>query len=98
MGIEICTLHAFLAQWDQAIEWCRKSIATQPYFLTFIISAAYAWTGRDADAHAAVAELLKLSQGSPDSVGEDKSSDNPTYLLGLQRIVEGLRKAGLPEE
>jgi hypothetical protein len=45
---QVCQLHAYLAQWDQAIEWCRKSLATQPYALTFIIiSAAYAWAGRE---------------------------------------------------
>jgi hypothetical protein len=25
-------------------------------------------------------------------------SDNPTYLAETERVVEGLRKAGLPEE
>ncbi|MFZ2105914.1 MAG: guanylate cyclase, partial [Roseiarcus sp.] len=97
---EICALHAYLAQWDQAIEWCRKSLATQPYILSFLtISAAYAWAGRDADAHAAVSELLKLKPGfTVQTWAKVKRSDNPTYLLGLQRIVEGLRKAGLPEE
>jgi hypothetical protein len=25
-------------------------------------------------------------------------SDNPVYLAGCERVIEGLRKAGLPEE
>ncbi len=97
----ICKLHAHLAQWDQAIERCRKSIALSPTEFAYpYLAAAYAWTGRDADARAAVAELLKLEPGSTVQQWADsvrKSSDDPTYQRELQPIVEGLRKAGLPE-
>jgi hypothetical protein len=26
----VCSLHAYLAQWEQAIPWCEKSIAGMP--------------------------------------------------------------------
>src|SRR5271154_5667950 len=97
----ICHLHAHLAQWDQAIEWCQKSNATQPMFRTYVdLAAAFAWTGRDADARAAVAELLKQKPGytGQQQWANRRKSDNPTYLREEQRIVEGLRKAGLPEQ
>ena len=98
----ICSLHAHLAQWDQAIEWCRKSIAAEPRTFNYsVLAAAYAWTGRDAEARAAVAELLKLKPGYTwqqwlNSV--KKLSDNPTYQRELQPVLDGLRKAGLPEQ
>ena len=61
----LCDAHALLAQWDQAIEWCRKSIATgsSTEWAYSDLAAAYGWTGRDAEARAAVAELLKLTPG-----------------------------------
>jgi len=86
-----------LAQWEQAIEWCNKAIAGAPalWYALVNLAAANAWTGRDADAKGAVAELLKLKPGFTVqqyvNIRKGKSG-NPTY----QR--EGLRKAGLPEE
>jgi adenylate cyclase len=91
-----------LAQWDQAIEWCRKSIATgsSTEWAYSDLAAAYGWTGRDAEARAAVAELLKLTPGftvqSWAAFGPRLSVD-PTYLREHSGIVEGLRKAGAPE-
>jgi tetratricopeptide (TPR) repeat protein len=96
----ICHAHVHLAQWDEAIEWCRKSIATNPsLWLAYIdLAAAYGWAGRDAEAKAAVAELLKLMPGfTVQKWANIRWSDNPTFLREYQRIVEGLRKAGLPE-
>jgi adenylate cyclase len=95
----ICHLHTHLAQWDQTIEWCRKSIATHPFSYACIdLAAAYAWTGRDADAREAVAELLKLKPGfTVQQFANLKWTDNPTFQREYQRIVGGLRKAGLPE-
>ena len=97
---QICHAHAHLAQWDQAIAWCGKSTATRAdYWLPYAdLAAAYAWTGRDADARAAVAELLKLMPGYTVRKWLDAGvSDNPTFRSEYQRIVDGLRKAGLPE-
>jgi len=99
--MQICYLHEHLAQWDKAIEWCRKGIATYPDFFAYgLIAAAYSWTGKDADARVAVSEALKIK---PDYTvrffmeGEKKSSDNPTFRRELEPIIQGLRKAGLPE-
>jgi TolB-like protein/class 3 adenylate cyclase/tetratricopeptide (TPR) repeat protein len=96
-----CALHAHLAQWDQAIEWCRKSITSLPKYFTYAtLAAANAWAGHDTDARAAVTELLKLKPGYTVQQFADRAnrmSDNPTYLRELQPIIEGLRKAGVPE-
>ena len=95
----ICHLHTHLMQWDQAIEWCRKAVATYPFELAYIdLAADYAWAGREADARAAVAELLKLSPGyTVQKFANIKLTDNPTFNREFQRIVDGLRKAGLRE-
>jgi adenylate cyclase len=98
----ICDAHAHLAQWEQTIEWCRKSIATGPpnVWAYAELAAAYGWTGRDAEARAAVAELLKLTPGytvqSWAAFGP-RLSDDATYLREHSVILEGLREAGAPE-
>jgi adenylate cyclase len=96
----ICHLHTHLAQWEQAIEWCGKSIASgmdamYPYV---DLAAANAWGGHDKEAKEAVAQLRKLY---PDFTVQTWAgihwSDDPTFNAQYARIVEGLRKAGLPE-
>ncbi|MGA2793164.1 MAG: guanylate cyclase, partial [Roseiarcus sp.] len=96
-----CHLHTHLAQWDQAIEWCRKSMmatgSAGPWTYADL-AAAFAWTGRNAEAHAAVAELLKLNPNfTVQTHASVKWTDNPTFNAEYRRIEEGLRKAGLPE-
>jgi hypothetical protein len=48
-----CNAHA-LAKWDQTIEWCEKSIVSNPAspWLYFNLTAPYAWLGRAAEASA----------------------------------------------
>ena len=63
-------------------------------------SASYAWRGQKAEAAAAIAELLKVRPGfTVESLAQDGAqySDNPTFRKEFERIVEGARKAGLPE-
>lgn len=86
----------------QAIEWCLKSRASgKSFFGAWTdLAAAYAWRGQKAEAAAAVAELLKVRPGfTVEQLGQDGSgySDNPTFTKEFERIVEGARKAGLPE-
>ena len=96
----MCHLHTHLAQWEKAIEWCGKSIASgndsmYPYV---DLAAANAWAGHDNEAKEAVAQLRKLY---PDFTVQSWAgihwSDDPTFNEQYARIVEGLRKAGLPE-
>jgi adenylate cyclase len=96
----MCHLHTHLSQWEQAIEWCGKSIASgndsmYPYV---DLAAANAWAGHDKEAKDAVAQLRKLY---PDFTVQSWArihwSDDPTFNEQYARIVEGLRKAGLPE-
>jgi class 3 adenylate cyclase/TolB-like protein len=98
--MDVCILHNFLAQWEQAIEWCEKARAgalENPFMLVHL-AAANAWAGHDKDAREAVARLQKVY---PDYTVQRYAgthySDDPTFTAQRARIVEGLRKAGLPE-
>ena len=98
----ICHAHTHLAQWEQAIEWCQKSIATDAgtWFPYVDLVAASAWLGHDAEAKASIAGLLKVYPGFTVQTFADVAARvtyNPTFAQQIQRIIEGLRKAGLPE-
>jgi adenylate cyclase len=96
----MCVLHNHLEQWEQAIPRCEKSIAGIPQvFYPYVeLAAAYAWAGHDKEAKETVAQLRKLY---PDFTVQTWAgihwSDDPTFNAQYQRIVEGLRKAGVPE-
>ena len=55
----MCDAYAHMAKWEQAAEWCEKSIGSYPKFTwpRFDLAAAYGWLGRSAEASAAVAEI-----------------------------------------
>jgi adenylate cyclase len=96
----MCSLHSLLAHWDQAIEWCEKSITGNPQvFYPYInLAASYAWAGRDKEAKDAAAQLQKLYPGfTVQTVAGAPPTDDPTYKAQFQRLIEGLRKAGVPE-
>ncbi len=95
----ICHAYTHLAKDDEAIKWCRRSVAVSPFWIAYVdLASAYAWTGRIDEAHAAVAQLLKLMPNyTVARWANEKFSDNPVFLAQYRRIVEGLQKAGLPE-
>jgi len=95
----ICHAHTHLGQDSSAIEWCRRSVAVSPFWISYVdLASAYAWTGRKEEAQAAVRELLKLMPNyTVERWTHAGFSNNPVFLTQYQRIIEGLRKAGLPE-
>jgi TolB-like protein len=98
----MCALHDYLQHWEQAVEWCEKSRAGMPDNLgTYIhLAAAHAWVGHDKEAKEAAAHLQTLRPGfTVQSYANlaSRTSDNPTFNAQSARIVEGLRKTGLPE-
>jgi adenylate cyclase len=98
----LCHANTHLARDAQAIEWCLKSLATgKTYYFAYVdLASAYAWRGQNAEAAAAVAELLKLRPGlTVQTLVKEGAgtSENPSFRKEFQRIVEGARKAGLPE-
>jgi hypothetical protein len=65
------------------------------------LAAALAQLDRLDEAHSAVKAGLALNPTFAISrvrVARTARSDDPTYLAQLEPILEGLRKAGLPEE
>ncbi len=97
----VCHAHTHLGQYDEAIDWCSRSIAVKPFWIAYAdLAAANALTGHEREAHAAVAELRRLRPNYTVALWlQDGSgwSDNVVFLAEFQRIAEGLRKAGLPE-
>jgi tetratricopeptide (TPR) repeat protein len=97
---QVCVLHNFLAQWEQAIEWCGKALAGAPenLYAWVHLAAANAWAGHEKEAREAVAQLQKIYPGfTVQTYATMHYSDDPTYKAQRSRTVEGLRKAGLPE-
>ncbi len=95
-----CHLHAHLAQWEQAIEWCNKAHAGAPenWYPLVDLAAANAWAGHDKEAKEAAAQLQKVYPGfTVQTWAGIHWTDDPTFNAQYARIVEGLRKAGLPE-
>jgi adenylate cyclase len=96
----MCHLHTHLAHWEQAIEWCSKSAAGMPQvFYPYVdLAAANAWAGHDNEAKEAVAQLQKVYPGfTVQTWAGTHWTDDPTFSEQYARVVEGLRKAGLPE-
>ena len=99
----MCDAYAHMAKWEQAAEWCEKSVASNPGYLTarFDLAAAYGWLDRSVEAHAAIAEIQNLIPGFTVQRYLEYPyrwrSGNETWKTEDQRIAEGLRKAGLPE-
>jgi adenylate cyclase len=96
----LCYLRAHLAQWEPAIEQCEKAVAAAPWDKPALgaLAAAYAWAGYEKEAKESA---VKLSARDPNFLQSVRKSmdahDDPTFKAELARIMEGLRKAGVPE-
>ena len=90
-----------LGSWEQAAAWFRRAIEANRNYPSphFLLGAALAQLGRLDEAHSAVKAGLALSPSfsvSRARAGWTAMSDDPTYLAGLEPILDGLRKAGVP--
>jgi TolB-like protein len=80
--------YGLAGQYDKAIAWCEKAVHQEPesVWARIMMAAVYSWSGRDEDALAEGAEVLRL---------------NPDFSLerfakrATPRLVMALRKAGL---
>jgi tetratricopeptide (TPR) repeat protein len=93
----------YLGSYEQAVAWCRRAIEANRNFplIYFQLAAALAQLGRLDEAHSAAKAGLALDPAFAISRARTAwraMSDDPTFLAGLERNLEGLRKAGLPEE
>jgi len=92
-----------LGGWELAVAWLRRSIeANRNYPLAYFqLTAALAQLGRLDEAHSTVKAGLALDPAFATSrfrAARTERSDDPTFLAGAERILEGMRKAGLPEQ
>ena len=88
---------------EQAVAWCRRAIeANRNFPLPNVeLAAALAQLGRLDEARSAIKAGLALVPNFAISrvrTAWSARSDDPTYLAQLERIFEGLRKAGAPEQ
>jgi adenylate cyclase len=90
MGLALIGLHRF----EDAELAARKALRKNPIFMPAhrCLASALALQGRDAEARAAASRLLELEPGFRIS---DWMVRSRQWRAGL--LVEGLRRAGLPE-
>jgi tetratricopeptide (TPR) repeat protein len=92
-----------LRRHEEAVDWLRRSIEANrnnPPSHVFL-AGALAILGRLEEARAALQAALALNPQTTIArfrAAFGSFSDNPVYLAGCERVFEGLRKAGLPEE
>jgi TolB-like protein/class 3 adenylate cyclase len=91
-----------LGSYEQAVAWFRRAIEANRNFpyAHFWLAAALAQLGRLDEAHSAVKAGLALDPAFAISRARavwKPLSDDPAYLGQLEPILEGLRKAGVPE-
>jgi TolB-like protein/class 3 adenylate cyclase len=92
-----------LGSWEQAVGWLRRAIDANRNFPTayFSLAVALARLGRLDEARFAVKAGLALNPTF--SVSRARTawtamSDEPMFLAQRERILDGLRKAGVPEQ
>jgi len=89
-----------LGQPEEAILWLRRSIEANRNFplCHFVLAANLANLDRVAEARSEVAAGLSLDpEFTISGFSSSEWSDNPIYLASRLRIVDGMRKAGVPE-
>jgi adenylate cyclase len=95
--------HIMLRQDDRAVACLRQAVANNPRFPSPVayLAAALALTGQEAEARETLKAYLALPGTKTRTIARWRAmaySDNPIYLAFRERIHEGLRKAGMPEE
>ncbi len=86
-----------MAKYEEAIAALKGSLTRDPDFLyaRLILAVTYSELGRNEEAQAEVAEALRFSaRVSIEGQRERTPFKDPAVL---ERFLEGLRKAGLPE-
>jgi tetratricopeptide (TPR) repeat protein len=85
----------------EAVIWLRRAVDANANFPTshFLLAAALAQLDRISEAQSEL--RLGLAVYPSFTIAKYRAgltSDNPIYLAGVELIVDGLRRAGLPEQ
>ncbi len=91
--------HAYFltGRYEEAIETLKRVLDRNPYFLPahVYLAASYSEIGREEDARAEVAEIMRLSpQISLEAMRQRLPYKDQAIL---ERLFDGLRKAGVKE-
>jgi adenylate cyclase len=99
--------HFGLKQYDQAVDSARQAIAIRPDYLVAHrdLIAALVFAGHEAEAREALQHYLALSPSGLRTITDWKAykaqvtnpQTDPRWLDMWDRMIEGLRKAGMPE-
>jgi len=91
LGISYC----WTGQYDEAIKWCERAVREAPnsLFAHLFMTMAYSFSGRDEEARAEAAEVLRIHpnfslENFAKRAGYKKQED-------IERLLVALRKAGL---
>jgi tetratricopeptide (TPR) repeat protein len=92
-----------LGSYEQAVMWCRRAIDANRNHPTawFQLATALARLSRLDEARSAAEAGLALAPAftvSRARAAWTALSDHPKYLAQLERILDGLREAGVPEQ
>ena len=97
--------YAMLKEDAQAIDWLRRAVAKGPEFANAqrLLAAELALNGQEAEARERLQRYLALEETPIRTLAQFKTyvktvSDNPALLAENERLAEGLRKAGMPEQ
>ena len=91
----------YLGSDEEAASWLRRAIETNRNFplAHFFLAATCAHLGLVSEAAAATkAGLALYPTFTIHRFRAGASSNNPTYLIQRERLYDGMRKAGVPEE
>jgi TolB-like protein/class 3 adenylate cyclase len=93
----------YLGSCEQAVAWFRRAIeVNRNYPLAYFhLAAALAQLGRLDETHSVVTTGLMLNPAftlSRARANWTAMSDDPTYLAQIERVLESMRKAGVPEQ
>ncbi|HEY4166037.1 MAG TPA: adenylate/guanylate cyclase domain-containing protein [Reyranella sp.] len=97
MHVGTAFAHFLAGRYDEASEWANKALREQPNYpaATRILAASKALLGQLSEAHDAMANLRKFDPSlRVSNVSEVYPVRRPEDLA---KLVEGLRKAGLPD-
>jgi adenylate cyclase len=87
---------------EQAIRLMRRSVALNPHNQQGLIhlAAVLGATGREAEAREVLKAFLALKYARSRTIAlwkQELRTTNAKYVATFERLTEGLRKAGLPE-
>ena len=92
--------HAYYlaGQYEEAIQTMKRCVTRDPDFLPAHrnLAVIYSELGRDEEARAAVAEVLRISPEASLGLWRQRMPYKDRAIL--ERFIDGLRKAGLPEK